>query len=71
MKEKSIANASNYFQQIIQLQCRIPIRERKQSLLKHLIKHYQKALDVTFAATIIGAMFLIGIWYFLVQLAEY
>ena len=71
MKEKSITNNSPYFQETtFQLQCWTPVRGSKQGFFKRLLRRYQKEIDATFAATLIGAMFLIGIWCFLIQLAE-
>ena len=70
MKGKRFASGSHYFQNTLQLQCWTPVKRRKQSLFKRLLKHYQKELDAVLAASTVGLMFLLGIWGVLVQLAE-
>lgn len=71
MKEKNFTNSGPYFHEAFQLQCWTPVRKNNQSFFKRLIRRYQKTIDTTLATTIIAAMFLIGIWCFLVQLSEY
>jgi hypothetical protein len=71
MKEKNFITTGPYFQETFQLRCWTPVKNNKQTFVKRLIKRYQKTIDTTFAITLIGTMFLIGIWCFLVQLAEY
>lgn len=70
MKEKFVVSGSHFFQGTFQLRCWTPVSRNRQSILKCLLRRYQKVIDVTFAVTIIGTMILIGIWRFLVQLAE-
>jgi len=71
MKEKMIINGSHYLQNSLQIRCWTPVKKRKQGVLKRLLRDYQKEIDATLAAAAIGLMFVIGIWCFLVQLAEY
>jgi hypothetical protein len=71
MKGKNFTNSSSYFHEAFQIRCWRPVKNSKQAFLKRLIRRYQKTIDTTFSITIIGTMFLIGIWCFLVQLAEY
>ena len=71
MKEKMIINGSHYLQNSLQIRCWTPVKKRKQGILKRLLRDYQKEIDATLAAAVIGIMFVIGMWCFLVQLAEY
>ncbi len=71
MKQKMTINGSHYLQNSFQIRCWTPARKRKQGILKRLLRDYQKEIDATLAAGAIGLMFVIGIWCFLVQLAEY
>jgi len=70
MKEKISINDSHYLQDVLPLGCWTPVRLQRQNLLKRLFRHYQKRLDLVLATTTIGLMFLIGIWMFLIELAE-
>lgn len=70
MREKSLINGSPYFQEVFQIRCWIPVKSSKQVFFKRLFRRYQNVIDTTVAAIIIGTMFLIGMWSFLVQLAE-
>lgn len=72
MKEKSFVNSSSpYFHKTFQLRYLPSVKCGNRGFLKRLLRRYQKEIDTTCAAMIIGTMFLIGIWRFLVQLAEY
>lgn len=72
MKEKSFINSgSSYFHKTFQLRSLPSVKCSNRGFLKRLLKRYQKEIDTTCAAMIIGTMFLIGIWQFLIQLAEY
>jgi len=71
MKEKNFTNSGPYFQETFQVRCWRPVKNNKQAFLQRLLRRYQKTIDTTLAITLIGTMFLIGIWCFLVQLAEY
>ena len=71
MKEKSSVNGNYCFQSILRSGCWVPVRSRRQKSFKRLVARYQKEIDVTLAITVIGLMFLTGIWSFLVQLAEF
>ena len=68
MKGKGFINGNHVLQGSIQSVCWVPIRQRS---FKRLVTRYQKEIDVTLAATAIGAMLLIGIWGFLTQLAAF
>ncbi|MEA3469739.1 MAG: hypothetical protein U9R57_16160 [Thermodesulfobacteriota bacterium] len=70
MKGKSDITGSPYFQNTLQVQCWPLVRRKKQSILKRLLTQYQQEIDALWAATAVGFMFLLGIWEFLVQLAE-
>ncbi len=71
MKGKMIINGSHYLQNPLQIRCWTPVKKRKQGIIKRLLRDYQKEIDAILAAAAIGLMFVIGIWCFLVQLAEY
>ncbi len=70
MKGKIPVSESHYFQNILQLHCSSLVRRKKQGILKYLLRQFQKEIDTFWAATAVGFMFLLGIWEFLVQLAE-
>ena len=72
MKEKNFSNFSNpCFPKTFQPRCLMPIRKGSQGVVKRLFKRYEKEIDTICAVILIGIMFLVGIWYFLVQLSEY
>jgi triphosphoribosyl-dephospho-CoA synthetase len=71
MREKSLINGSPYFQEVVQVRYWTSNKSSKHIFFKRLFRRYQKIIDTTFAAIIIGAMFLTGVWFFLVQLAGY
>ena len=71
MKERMIVSGNHYLQNTLQIKCWTPVRKKKKGILKRLLKDYQKEIDATLAAAAIGLVFVIGIWCFLVQLAEY
>jgi len=70
MREKSLIYGSPYLQEVFQVRCWIPVKSSKHEFFKRLFRRYQNIIDTTLAAIIIGTMFLIGVWSFLVQLAE-
>jgi hypothetical protein len=71
MKEKSIISGNHYFQEILPLGCWAPVCRKKKSMVRRLGKRYQKGVDLVVAVLAVGVMFLVGIWVFLVELAEY
>ena len=72
MKEKSVTSSNPYFNETFQLGCWTPSRNSsKKGFFRRLLRRHQKEIDTTLAVTIIGVMFLIGIWDFLVQLSEH
>ena len=71
MKEKSIISGNQYFQEILPLGCWTPVGQKKQSLVKRMVKRYQKGVDLLLTVSAVGLMFLLGIWLFLVELAEF
>ena len=70
MKEKSIINGNQYFQEILPLGCWAPSSVRKQGGIKRLLRRYQKEIDLLLVISALGLMFLAGIWTFLVELAD-
>jgi hypothetical protein len=69
MKEKITISSSHYLQGALPLGCWAPVCQKRQNILKRLLKHYQKEIDRVLAAAAIGLMFLAGIWAFLIELA--
>lgn len=71
MRGKMIIRGNHYFHNSARIKCWTPVNKRKQDILKRLLRKYQKEIDTTLAMVAIGFMFVIGVWCFLVQLAEY
>ncbi len=71
MKEKSIIATGHCFQESFQVQRWVAVRKKRKYTIRRLCRSYQKEINSMFSATFIGVMFVIGIWCFLVQLAEW
>ncbi len=71
MKEKGIINQRYTFYTVLPTRGWAPGRCRRKGTMRRLVERYQKEIDAVLAATAIGVMFLMGIWGFLSQLAEF
>ena len=71
MKEKISISGNHYLQEAaLPLGCWAPIRPKRRNPLQGLFRQHQKKIDLLVAATVIGLMFLTGIWMVLIELAE-
>lgn len=71
MKKKNCISQNHYLQEALPAGYWAQVNRNRYNPLKRLIKRYQKEIDTALAALAIGLMFLVGIWAFLVQLAEF
>jgi hypothetical protein len=73
MKEKSCVRSDRYLAGVLHSGCWAVVRPERRTGRKRvrcLLTRYRKGIDVLLSATAIGVMFLLGIWGFLIQLAQ-
>ncbi len=70
MKGKSFFATGLYFQESFQIRRWVAVRKKRKYTIKRLCRSYHKEINSMFSAIFIGVMCVIGIWCFLVQLAE-